>query len=176
MAAKRLRKGHSYRQTERPFTRISKNRKKAYIKTRPQHKIARFVMGNKTKTFSHKLDLYIKGQIQIRHNALEAARQVINRRLTKLGAQEFKLVLRVYPHQIQRENKMLGGQHSDRIQMGMKKSYGKPTNVAAQVKVGQDIFTAYVNEKNLIAAKNALMAAKAKLPYKVGVTISDNIK
>lgn len=173
--SKRLRTGHSYRQTERPYTRMSKRRGKAFIRSCPPHKIAKFVMGNQKKDYSHRIDLNSNGQLQIRHNAIEAARQVIIRRFTEtVGPQEFHLILRIFPHQVQRENKLYSGaSKGDRINTGMSQSFGTPIGRSAQVKVGQALFTAFVNEKHLEAAKKALKAGVMKLPYSATLKITE---
>lgn len=173
MASKKLRKGQCYRMLERAYTRKSKFRKKSYLKAVPQHKIIRFNMGNVNGDFKYRVDMYSKGTLQIRHNAIEATRQVINRKLVKLlGVQEFYLMIRIYPHHCQRENKQMGGAHSDRIQTGMKNAFGKIVNVAALVKEGKELFSAYVNEKGLEIARQAMKACSSKLPCKIGLEVT----
>jgi large subunit ribosomal protein L10e len=177
-ASKRLRSGHSYRQTERAYTRMSKRRGKAFVKSCPAHKIAKFVMGNEKKQYDFRLDLNSKGQLQIRHNALEAARQVINRRFNEnVGPQDYHLILRVYPHQIQRENKLYSGaSKGDRVNTGMSQSFGTPIGRAAQIKIGQTLFTVFVNERHVDAAKKALMAGMLKLPYSATIEVKPVVK
>ena len=173
MASKKLRKGQCYRRIKRAYTRKSKFKKDNYLKSVPQHRIVKFNMGNSKKEFKYKIDMFSKSELQIRHNAIESARQVINRQLVKgLGAQEFYLVLRIYPHHAQRENKQMGGAHSDRIQTGMKNAFGKIMNVAAVVKEGKELFTAYTDEKGLAIVKNAFRSCASKLPCKVGVEVT----
>jgi len=174
-ASKRLRTGHSYRQTERPYTRMSKRRGKAFIKSCPPHKIAKFVMGNQAKDYTYKIDLNSKGQLQIRHNAIEAARQVVVRRFNEnVGPQDYHLILRIFPHQVQRENKLYSGaSKGDRVNTGMSQSFGTPIGRSAQVMVGQTLFTAFVNERHLEAAKKALMAGMMKLPYSAVLKVTE---
>ena len=129
-----IRKGCCIRRLDKPYTRKSKYKKKGYIRAIPAHKISRFEMGDKTKIYDYKVKLVSTGTLQIRHNALESARMVVNRQLeTTLGTNYF-LRLCVYPHHAIRENKMLGGAHADRIQTGMAHSFGKVTGTAAQIK------------------------------------------
>lgn len=161
-----LRKGICIRKLDRPYTRKSKYKKKGYIRAIPPHKISRFEMGDKTKVYDYCVRLVSSGTLQIRHNALESARMVINRKLeTGLGTNYF-LRLCVYPHHAIRENKMLGGAHADRIQTGMAHSFGKVTGTAAQVFRGKDIFKAWVNSTDVEKAKIALKSANARLPAK----------
>ena len=173
MASKRLRKGQCYRMLERAYTRKSKFRKKNFLKAVPQHRIVKFNMGNANKEFQYRVDLYSKGTLQIRHNSIEAARQVINRKLVKgLGVKDFYLMVRVFPHHAQRENKQMGGAHSDRIQTGMKNAFGRIVNVAALVKEGKELFTAYADEKGLLVIKDAFKSSASKLPCKIGLEIT----
>ncbi len=157
-----------------PFTRISKVKSKSYVKTVPQQKIVKFTMG-KEDLFNHgklphHLTVISKENVQLRHNALEACRQYINKKLDKeLGGQ---YVFRVipFPHHIQRENKMLTGAGADRMQTGMQLSYGKSTGKSAILKSGSKIFfVAVPNEKAVSFARKVLKQIKAKLPGKTGI-------
>ena len=53
----RIRKFTAYRRLERPYTRISKYKKKSFIKANPKHIIVRFNMGNPKKKFKYTLTL-----------------------------------------------------------------------------------------------------------------------
>jgi large subunit ribosomal protein L10e len=173
MAANKLRKGQAYRMLERAYTRKSRFRKKGYLKSVPSHRIVKFNMGNVNGDFDYQVDLYSKGALQIRHNSIESVRMMINRELAKiLGVQEYYLMIRVYPHHAQRENKQMGGAHSDRIQTGMQKSFGKVVNVAALVKEGKVIFSAFVNKKGIETVRAAFKASSPRLPMKIGIEVS----
>ncbi len=81
-----LRKASAYSKKKvLPYTRASKKRKHSFIKTIPPQKVVKFVMGavkpEQKKKFSFKLTLISTEKIQIRHNALEACRQYINKKL-----------------------------------------------------------------------------------------------
>src|SRR3989344_6316461 len=132
-----LRKGCCNRRIERPYTRKSKFKSKGYIKAFPAHKISRFEMGDKKKQFAYKVKLVSKDTLQLRQNAIESARMIINRNLQNTLNGNYFLQINVYPHHAIRENKMLGGAHADRIQSGMAHSFGKVSNTAAQVKKGK---------------------------------------
>ncbi|HIH65673.1 MAG TPA: 50S ribosomal protein L16 [Nanoarchaeota archaeon] len=158
-----LRKGIAYRHLKVPYTR--KSRKKSYIKTTPATKIVKFQMGNVNKQFQYKLTLTTNTTLQIRDNAIEAARLSINRALeSKLGLSNYKFIIRVYPHHILREHKMLTGAGADRMSSGMSLSFGKPVGVAAQVKAGEEIIVIGVEKNGLEIAKEAIRKIKAKLP------------
>ncbi|OYT41697.1 50S ribosomal protein L16 [Candidatus Pacearchaeota archaeon ex4484_26] len=167
-----LRKAIAYRYFERPNTRKSKVKSKSYIKTIPGSKIVKFRMGNKSKKFPFKLSLVSKEAVQMRDTAIEASRQTINRLLEKkLGRNNYYFVIRVYPHHILRENKMLTGAGADRMQSGMKKSFGKPVGIAARVHVGDELFSIDVEKSGLAVVKEAFRRIKAKIPCTTSIVI-----
>lgn len=171
----RLRKFTSYRRIERPYTRISKYRKKSFIKAQPKHTIIRFNMGNKTKNFHYSLDLKSKADLQIRHNAIESARQSSNRLLEKeLGIKEYSLSIMVYPHHVIRENPVAAGAGADRFSTGMSHSFGKPHSVVAQVRKGQTLFRLKVNKNDLKTARDALKRVQKKLPCGCLIETTEN--
>ncbi len=168
-----LRKAKCYRTVKRAYTRKSKYKKKGYIKAVPTIKVVKFDIGNLKKKFRNEISLYSKEKIQVRENALESARLIINRKLNKvLGASNFHLKVRLYPHHALRENKMLTGAGADRMQTGMQRAFGKVIGSAAQVKKNQRIFSIYVNNKDVVAARAALKGAVHRLPCKCGIVDS----
>src|SRR3989344_3795678 len=167
-----LRKGHCYSRLERPYTRHSRVKAKSYIKTLPQIKIVRFEMGNSRKQFNYEIRLISNKDHQIRQNALESARLVINRHLYEdLGAKEYHLKLNIYPYHVLRENKMLGGAHADRLQTGMAHSFGKTVNLSAQARKGKVVFIIKVDENNMDKAKEIARLAPPKMPGKYAVEV-----
>jgi len=159
-----LRKGHCYSKVKRPYTRKSKVRGKSFIKTMPSTKIIRYTMGDQKKRFQYQLELISKQNIQVRQNALESCRQVVNRNLhERLGANYFFNIL-VYPHHVLRENKMLAGAGADRLQKGMQQAFGRPIGLAAQLKKGKSVFSVSVDENNIHIAKEALKLAPPRMP------------
>ena len=170
-----LRKASAYsKKTVVPFTRVSKRRQKSYIKTVPHQKIVKFTMGkedlfNKGK-IPHQLTMVADEKIQLRHNALEACRQFINKKLDKELAGQYLFKVIPFPHHIQRENKMLTGAGADRMQTGMQLSYGKSSGKAAILKQGSRIFfVAVPNEKAVQFARKTLKQVKSKLPCKTKI-------
>jgi len=160
-----LRKGKCYRHITRAYTRKSKFRKKSYIAAIPTIKIIKFDMGNVKKKFKYEVDLVSKGPIQLRHNALESSRMVVNRKLNeKLGDTNYHFKLKVYPHHVLRENKMLTGAHADRMQTGMQRAFGRAVGIAAQVKKGKTVFSIRVDKKDLETTKVILKTATPRLP------------
>ncbi len=119
----------------------------------------------RNRNFELTLSLLAKEAVQIRHSALEAMRVSANRFLNKeLGPENYFLWLRTYPHQILREKKMMAFAGADRIQEGMRRSFGKPFALAARVRPGQPVLTLEVNYQDLDTAKSALRRASMKIP------------
>lgn len=161
----RLRKFVCYRHLKRPYTRKSKYAKKAFVKVVPASKISRHEVGDPNAQFQYSVIIKPKIDLQIRHNALEAARQTANKVLeTELGKNGFYLKLRVYPHHVIRENPLASGAGADRMSTGMAHSYGKSISTAAQIKRTQPIFEIKVDKNGLVHAKKAMKRIQHKLP------------
>ncbi len=167
-----LRKANAYsKRYTRPFTRISKRKNRAYIKTVPPQKIVKFNMGNiklfENKKLPFQLTMVAAEKIQMRHNSFEACRQFLNKKLDKdLGGQYFFKVV-PFPHHIQRENKMLTGAGADRMQTGMQLSFGKSIGKAALIKENEPLFfIALPTEKSVASARHYLKQIKSKIPCK----------
>ena len=173
-----LRKANAYsKRIVVPYTRISKKKNKSYIKTVPPQKIVKFTMGNEALIaqgkLPHTLTVIAEQNVQIRHNALEACRQFINKKLEDelVGNYVFKVV--PFPHHIQRENKMLTGAGADRMQTGMQLSFGKAVGKSAILKAGNPIFfVAVANEKALKSVRKSFKQIKSKLPCKTRIIYS----
>ncbi len=175
-----LRKATAYSKKKvTPYTRVSKRRQKSYIKTVPQQKIVKFTMGNEELLNKGKLrfKLYVVSgeKVQIRHNALEACRQYINKKLDKELSGQYVFKVIPFPHHIQRENKMLTGAGADRMQTGMQLSFGKAMGKAAILKEGSGIFFAALPDKKAVQfARRVFKQVKSKLPCKTRI-ISEEI-
>jgi len=161
----KLRKFVTYRTIERPFTRKSKYSKKNFVKVYPASKIQRFQTGDAARKFRYRFFVNAKASVQIRHNALEAARLTAVKILEKqLGKDNFFVKMRVFPHHILRENPLAAGAGADRMSTGMAHSYGKNVSSAAQLKAGQPVFEVNVDESGLKSAKLAMIRIGHKLP------------
>ena len=177
-----LRKAGAYsKRYARPNTRTSKKRAKAFIKTSPANKVVKYNMGKRQKydegDFEIELRLITTEHIQIRDSAIEASRQFLTRRLEQEVPGNFYFEIRIFPHHILRENKMLTGAGADRMQSGMKHAFGKTAGRAAMLKPGKDIFLIAVSgEKDMKIAKDALQAIKSKLPCKTQIQIGKVVK
>ncbi|MBN1275329.1 50S ribosomal protein L16 [Candidatus Woesearchaeota archaeon] len=162
----------TWRRLERPYTRKSKYRKKNFVRSVPNSKIVKYNMGDLKQEFTHTLLLRSKQDLQVRHNALESARQSSNRYLEKkLGRINFRLLIRVYPHHILRNNPLAAGAGADRMSTGMARSFGKVVGLAARVKEGQPLFEVCVNKQHVKEAKAALVRAKNKLPCSCSIEV-----
>jgi large subunit ribosomal protein L10e len=113
------------------------------------------------------LSIVVDDDIIIRHNALEAARVVIQKCIEKgVGPANYHFKVNVYPHHVIRENTMATGAGADRVQDGMRKSFGKPVGRSARIVRGQRVFTIYFNfnDERFGKIKDALKSSVKKLP------------
>lgn len=163
----------AFRRLKRPFTRKSKFKKHNFLRGIPNHKIVRFDMGDKREDYPIVVKLVSTRDLNIRHNAIEAARIVIQRTLQeKIGKSGYKLKVNKYPHHGIRENKgAAGGNKADRVQSGMSHSYGKLVTIAVRLKKNEPLFSAYVEESHVEVAKKALASVSPKLPCGIKVLI-----
>lgn len=162
-----LRPARCYRWDSPAYTRVAKRLSDAYIVGVPKPKVTRFEFGNLKERFEVELSAVIDEDVQIRHNALEAARLAANRYLEmELGKTSYRLKVKVYPHHVMRENVMAKGAGADRIQKGMRQAFGKPIGTAARVRKGQAILSVYLQNdaKKIEIGKTALKRALTKLP------------
>jgi large subunit ribosomal protein L10e len=83
----------------------------------------------------------------------------------------YQLQVYPYPHTILRENKMIFGAHADRLQDGMRRSFGKPIGTAARVRPGQTIISVSVNHDYVDLMKECLKRGSAKLPMPCRIVI-----
>ncbi|NHJ87148.1 MAG: 50S ribosomal protein L16 [Asgard group archaeon] len=142
-----------------PYTR------RKYVRSVPGSKITSFEAGNRKGKFPVSITLYAKEACQIRHVALDAMRMMSNRHMQKkAGVDNYHLVVRAFPHHILRENKMMAFAGADRLQDGMRRSFGKPMDVAARVEANQAILTIHTYPQHIDRAKIALKTGGDKLP------------
>ncbi len=173
-----LRKASAYSKKKvRPYTRKSNVKSRSYIKTIPQQRIVKFKMGAaedyRKGKFKFILKLVAGEKVLIRDNALEASRQYIHKKLEKSFPGQYFFEVKVYPHHILRENKMLTGAGADRMQTGMAHSFGTTVGRAAIVKKDQEVFfVATLNEKVMRGAIKVLEKVKAKLPCHARIEIT----
>jgi len=138
--------------------------RREYMGGVPANRITQFEHGVKAD-YPVRMTLKAVEQCQIRHIALEAARISANRLLAKkIGNTGYHLKIRIYPHNVLRENKIATGAGADRISEGMRAAFGKPIGTAARVKPDQELITLETTANHLATAKQALKRAAIKLP------------
>ena len=159
-----LRPGRVVREIRKPYTRVSKSMpKKSYVVGVPFSKLHQFEMGDRKGTYDTTLYLVARSSVQIRDNAMEAARIVSTRFLeTKLGTQFFMKIL-LYPHQVIREHAIAQGAGADRFSQGMRRNFGHPVGRAIVILEGQRLLMVKVSKSNLQIAKIALRKAGLKI-------------
>ena len=142
---------------------------KKFMPGAPNPKIARFTLGKARADYQVKLQLVSREGAQIRDNALEAARVAANKKMTPVGEENYFLAVRIYPHVILRENKMIATAGADRLQEGMRKAFGKPVGLAARVRRGKVILELSTMEQHAANAREALQTASTKLPLTTSI-------
>lgn len=145
--------------------------RKQYVKGFPPPKIVKFTMGDTKAEFEYEAKLIATKRAQIRHSALEAARVATNRILMDKLVNDYLMQVLPYPHVILRENKMIFGAHADRLQQGMRRSFGRTIGTAARIEPGQTIITVKVKANGLETAKESLKRGSAKLPIPCKIVI-----
>ena len=173
-----LRKAMAYsKKRGRPFTRISRNKSKSYIKTVPPSKIVKFHQGiiqdYRAGKHSFVVRLQSLERVNVRDNALESCRMYLTKVMDEQALGQYYMAIKVYPHHLLRENKLSAGAGADRLSTGMSHSYGVVMGRAARVIPGQDIFfISCANEKSARIARGALVEIKSKLPCATHVLFS----
>ncbi|HDH91566.1 MAG TPA: 50S ribosomal protein L16 [Candidatus Aenigmarchaeota archaeon] len=162
-----LRPGRCYRHFGTPpYTRLE------YIRSKPPVLVPKFELGNPKGEYDIIVKLVTKEAGQIRANALEAARRVSQKYLTtKVGENNYFMKLLTYPHHILRENKMMAMAGADRLQDGMRLSFGTPIGRAARVKPKQTIIYVKISKERLEEAKEALRRAASKISIPCRIVI-----
>jgi len=154
--------------SRRPYQyKRSSNRRREFARGGAQSKIVRYWGGNKSIPFEEwelTVGLKVNSQIQISSNTLEAIRITINGVLQrKLGRQNYRLRIRPKPFQKFRENRMLAFAGADRVQSGMRNSFGRSTGVCARVRAGQIVAEVGTYIKNLQLIRDRLRVASMKI-------------
>lgn len=169
-----IRPAKTVRDMDKPaWTRYSKTKpRKSFIKSMPHRDLNQFRMGVDKEDYDLKVELVCQEDVVLRDNALESARQSANKHIEKTSAGNYYMIVNPYPHHVIRENKMIAGAGADRLQKGMRKAFGRPSDRAARVRGGQAVFTVYSYKSNLKNIKVAFERAKRKLSgsYKIKVS------
>jgi large subunit ribosomal protein L10e len=160
-----LRPARTTRNVNKPaWTRHSKRKpRRSYVKSLPHKNLNTYEQGVMKEDYDAKIMLLSKDTVQIRDNAIEAARQTLNRHLDRRISGSYKFIIRKYPHQILRENRMLSGAGADRISKGMRKSFGKPSDLAVRMKPNETLFEVYTYERKFDIVSEGFRKAGQKL-------------
>lgn len=145
--------------------------RKKFARGFPPPKIVKFTMGDTKANFDYEAKLVATKRVQIRHSALEAARVATNRVLMDKLVNDYLMQVHPYPHIILRENKMIFGAHADRLQQGMRRSFGKAIGTAARVEPDQVLITVKVKANAVETAKESLKRGSAKLPLPCKIVV-----
>ena len=133
-------------------------------------KISRFKLGAGEYDFG--MRVVPQESCYLKQEALEAARVVVNSLLEKkLGENAYILRVKIYPHIITREHRLLGQAGADRISQGMVRAFGKPTGRKAKLAKGQTIMEVFAKHENENVVKTALTAGLYKLPIKCSLEV-----
>jgi large subunit ribosomal protein L10e len=157
------------------WTRYSRSKpRRSYIKAMPHKDLHQFRMGTKKADYNLVMHLVADHGVIIRDNSIESARMTSNKHLEKMMAGNYYLVLRVYPHHVIRENKMIAGAGADRLQKGMRKAFGRPSDLAARLNKGTSLFSVHTYKENELEVKAALQKATRKLSGKFSIIVESN--
>ena len=146
--------------------------RKKFAKGFPPPKITKFTMGDTKANFEYEAKLIALKRAQIRHMALEAARVATHRILMDKLVNDYLMQVLPYPHIILRENKMIFGAHADRLQQGMRRSFGTAIGTAARIEPDQVIITVKVKANGVETAKESLKRGSAKLPIPCKIVVA----
>ncbi|MBT7241084.1 MAG: 50S ribosomal protein L16 [Candidatus Diapherotrites archaeon] len=163
---------------KRAYTRVAiRVPRKNYIGAAPALRIRQFNMGNPKGKYNLVGDLRVKEYFDLRDNAIESSRMAINRKLVKeLGKDGFFMKVRVYPSNLNRENKQAQGAGADRVSQGMSMSFGVPNSRSARLRKNQIVFSVLCNKGEEEIVKDALMRAKSRFSVDVFVKFHDDVK
>lgn len=163
---KRPGKCYRYLNQRPPYTR------KEYMGGVPGVRINQFHMGNTTKEFPVRLEVYTDESCLIRDIAIEAARISANKVLSKkIGEANYHFRVMAYPHHVLRENKQATGAGADRVSQGMRQAFGKAIGSAARIQAGQALFALEINPQHYKDAKSALKKVIYKLAPPCGIKV-----
>ncbi|MCX6772415.1 MAG: 50S ribosomal protein L16 [Candidatus Micrarchaeota archaeon] len=173
-----IRPAHTMRTLDKtPWSRYSKKKpRKSFVKSLPHLSLLVYEMGNMKQPFDFTYDLVADYDVQLRDNALESGRQAANKYLEKVILNQFFFKVRVFPHNVIRENKMIAGAGADRLQKGMRQAFGRSTDRAARIRAGQPVFTINVAKANVAFIKEALKRATKKMSGSYTIRVTPYVK
>jgi len=138
--------------------------RKEYIGGAPSLKVSRFTLGKPSESFTNIYQLGAAEDGLIGHGSLEAARVAANKVLQDaLGENNYFLRIIPYPHLVIRQHRFLAQAGADRLSQGMKRAFGKPTDLAAKVRIGNPIMEIRVGDVDPKIAKETFRLASSKM-------------
>ena len=150
--------------------------KSRYNRGVPDSKIRIYDTGNKlasVEEFPFCCHLVSYEKEYVSSESLEAARIAANKHLvTYAGKDAFHLRIRAHAFHVLRINKMLTMAGADRLQTGMRHSWGKTYGLVARVKRRQILMSIRTKDKMEKVALRALVLAKSKFPGLQKVVVS----
>ncbi|PSQ43475.1 50S ribosomal protein L16 [Halobacteriales archaeon SW_7_68_16] len=151
-----------YREISKPpYTR------REYISGIPGSKIAQHKMGTvdtDPDDYRVQMSLVVEEEVQLRHDAMESSRLSANRHLLKeVGQENYKMILRKFPHHVLRENKQATGAGADRVSDGMRQAFGKIVGTAARIDAGDRLFTLWCDVDDADVGKESFRRAYNKI-------------
>jgi large subunit ribosomal protein L10e len=170
-----LRKATAYsKKKARPFTRKSAKKNKAYIKQVPYSKIVKFNMGDvagyNAGKHKYEVSLVAENGVQVRDNALEAARMLVHKILEEKAPGQYYIIVKMFPHHFLRENKLAAGAGADRMATGMTQSFGVVVGRGCFTSPGKTIlFVSCTDDKAARIARDALATVKSKFACRTRV-------
>ncbi|VVB70392.1 50S ribosomal protein L10e [uncultured archaeon] len=172
-----LRPAKCYRKYQgQPWTRMSRKKpRKSFVKGAPNPKIRQYNMGV-DKRYEIEVVLVAAEPIQLRDNAVEAARQAANKHLEKNYPGNYFMQILKYPHMVIREANALGVAGADRISKGMKLAFGKPKGRMLRIKEGEKLIAVRTIAANISQVRHALDKAGRKLSGSFKITVRDITK
>lgn len=146
----------------------SRSHRKEFVRGGADPKIRIYNVGNRNKSLDEwdlSLGLTICHTRQVSHFALEAVRTSLNRRLQKdLGKDGYHIRVRTHPWQIYRENRMMAFAGADRLQSGMRNSFGRCIGPCARIRAGKVIVEVFCDFKSKATVLDALRICRYKIP------------
>ncbi|MEI6731613.1 MAG: 50S ribosomal protein L16 [archaeon] len=170
-----LRKALSYsKKHARPYTRNSRKKNRAYIKTVPPSKLGKYNFGSQKDyqdgKHAYKVSMVAEQYVQIRDNALEASRMLLHKLMEEKAIGNYFMRISVHPHHLIRENKLGSVAGADRVSTGMTQSFGVVIGRSALVKAGTVLFfVTCKDERTAQIAKAAFRTIMAKVPGRTRV-------
>ena len=150
----------------KPYIKKRGARGKDFVHGGADPQIRLFEMGNLSGDvdFDVKIGVQIMHTVMVSDNTLEAARRSVNRKLQLIGRKNFKYKVRPHPYRVYRENKMMAFAGADRLQSGMRGSFGKPMGRCAKVRAGQIVLECSTYLRFVPKVKAAFKTACYKFP------------